>query len=175
VFSLVGIRNWIVSHQFAPTSTELGITLLGGNPPPADVVLDVTARKAIYDRIGIGGHTVEVIEYAIAAPGSFAANIGRKALFALGFYEPYAAGWGYSPVYVAAWVSAAAGVTILLRSSGPASMMLIPLLIAVTQYIAVVIVYPKGERLILPVHTMLLPYSAVAAHALWARAMAAVR
>jgi hypothetical protein len=47
--------------------------------------------------------------------------------------------------------------------------MLIPLLIAVTQYIAVVIVYPKGERLILPIHTMLLPYSAIAAQALWAR------
>ena len=28
-------------------------------------------------------------------------NLGRKALFVLGFYEPYAPGWGYSPVYIA--------------------------------------------------------------------------
>jgi len=39
--------------------------------------------------------------------------------------------------------------------------MLLPALIALTQFIAVVIVYPKGERLIVPMHTLLVPYSAV--------------
>ena len=42
-----------------------------------------------------------MIEYAISEPGLFAMNLGRKALFVLGFYEPYAPGWGYSPVYIA--------------------------------------------------------------------------
>jgi hypothetical protein len=169
VFSLIAIRNWIVSHQFVPTSTELGITLYGGNPPPADMVLDPSPRRAFYERFGMGGYTVDVIEYAIASPSAFAANMARKAVFALGFYEPYAEGWGYSPVFIATWISALFGVAILVRSDRRDLAMLVPLLIAVTQYLAVVIVYPKGERLILPVHTLLIPYSAVAVHALWVR------
>ena len=172
VFSLVAIRNALVSYQFAPTSTELGITLVGGNPPPPGLVLDSSKRAPLYDRLGIGGYTREVIEYAIAAPGLFAANMGRKALFALGFYEPYAEGWGYSPVYIAVWLSAILGLVAALRHAGgrpvPA---LIPLLVAITQYVAVVIVYPKGERLILPVHTVLLPYAAIAAYEVWAGAL----
>jgi hypothetical protein len=168
VFSLIAVRNWIVSHQFAPTSTELGITLRGGNEPPPGLVLDPAPRKAFYDRFGIGGYTAEVIEYAIAAPGPFAANLGRKALFALGFYEPYAEGWGYSPVFIAAWVSALAGLTLLLRhDGGPTIPLLLPLMVAITQFAAVVIVYPKGERLILPVHVLLIPYAAIAAQALF--------
>lgn len=115
--------------------------------------------------------TIEVIEYAIAAPGPFAANMDHKALFALGFYDLYAPGWGMSPVYIAVWLSAIAGLLIVWRyADADRIAVILPLLIALTQYVAVVIVYPKGERLILPVHTMLLPYSAVAAYALWARA-----
>lgn len=176
VFSLVTIRNWVVSHQFAPTSTELGITLRGGNEPPPGVLIDASSRMGLYETLGIDGNTIEVVEYAITAPQSFAANLGRKALFGLGFYEPYAPGWGYSPVYIAVWIGAMFGVTIAVRAAGtqwvPAVM---PLLIAVTQYAAVVIVYPKGERLILPVHTLLLPYAAIAAHELWRRATGSSR
>jgi hypothetical protein len=165
VFSLIAIRNAIVSHQFAPTSTELGVTLLGGNPPPAGLALNPAARKGLYDWLGVGGQTAEVIEYALTAPGSFAANMGRKALFALGFYEPYAEGWGYSPVYIAVWLSGVFGLVILLREGGTDRIAVtIPLLIAITQFAAVVIVYPKGERLILPIHTLLVPYAAIAAH-----------
>lgn len=172
VFSLVAIRNGVVSHQFAPTSTELGVTLRGGNEPPPDLVLSLGWRKPIYEAIGAGGYTIEVVEYAIARPGPFAANMGRKALFALGFYEPYAPGWGYSWVYIAVWMSAIAGLLVVLQGSGADRITLaVPFLIALTQYAAVVIVYPKGERLILPIHTMLVPYSAVAAYAVWTRAM----
>jgi hypothetical protein len=173
VFSLVGTRNWIVTHQFAPTSTELGVTLRGGNEPPPDLAFDPAPRRALYERFGIGGYTVEVIEYAVTAPRLFAANLGRKALFALGFYEPYAPGWGYSPVYIAVWTSALAGLIVALRVAGDGgrAAALIPLLIAMTQYVAVVIVYPKGERLILPIHMMLLPYAAIAAYAVWTRAV----
>jgi hypothetical protein len=175
VFSLIAVRNWIVSHQFAPTSTELGITLRGGNEPPAGLVFNPEPRKAFYDRFGIGGYTAEVVEYAIAAPGSFAANLGRKALFALGFYEPYAEGWGYSPVYIAVWTSALFGLGALLRQHpAPWIPVLLPLLIAITQYAAVVIVYPKGERLILPIHIMLVPYAAVAAYEALARVTASL-
>jgi hypothetical protein len=177
VFSLIAVRNWIVSHQFAPTSTELGITLRGGNEPPGDLVFDPTPRKALYETLGVGGYTIEVIEYAIAAPAAFSANMGRKALFALGFYEPYAPGWGYSPVYIATWLAAVAGVVMAWRQVPPGNgiPVLLPLSIAFTQFVAVVLVYPKGERLILPVHTLLVPYAAIAAQALWARVVARSR
>ena len=150
---------------------KLHPSLLDAAQGPPDVKLDPTPRKAIYDRLGVGGYTIEVIEYAITAPGSFAANMARKAVFALGFYEPYAPGWGYSPVYIAVWMSAIAGVLAALRRHPHATLMvLIPLMIAIAQYIAVVIVYPKGERLILPTHTLLAAYSGIAAYEWWLRA-----
>jgi hypothetical protein len=160
VFSLIAIRNWTVARVFAPTSTELGITLLGGNEVPPGVQIDLRKRAALYQRFGISDLTATVIEYAITAPGSFARNMARKAVFALGFYEPYAPGWGYSPVYIAVWTSALAGLVLAWRSER-SLVVLVPALIAITQYIAVVIVYPKGERLIVPVHTLLIPYSAI--------------
>ena len=169
VYSLIAVRNGIVSGQFAASPTGMGITLLGGNQPPPGIVIDVSARKSFYDRLGVGGYTAEVMEYAIVAPRSFIANLGRKALFTLGWYEPYAPGWGYSPVYIAVWTSAIWGLVVLARGGQPLVPMLMPLLIAITQFAAVVIVYPKGERLILPIHTLLIPYSAIAAHELWMR------
>ena len=68
------------------------------------------------------------------------------------------------------WVSAPAGMAFMVRgASAPGMVALVPLLVAMTQYLAVVVVYPKGERLILPVHTLLVPYAAIAAHAVWRR------
>ena len=163
VFSLIAIRNWIVARTFAPTSTELGITLLGGNEVPPGVAINFGARGHLYARLGIGELTATVIEYAITAPATFARHQLRKALFALGFYEPYAPGWGYSPVYIGVWVTAVLGIhrSLRMRTAAPA-VVLIPAIIALTQFIAVVIVYPKGERLIVPIHTLLVPYSAIA-------------
>lgn len=163
VFSLIGIRNWIVANTFAPTSTELGITLLGGNEPPPEVRIDLTARRGIYERFAVSENTARVLEYAITAPRTFLLGLGRKALFALGFYEPYAPGWGYSPVYILVWSSAIAGLAFALRAGiAPPRAVMLPFLISLTQFVAVVIVYPKGERLILPIHTLLVPYSAIA-------------
>jgi hypothetical protein len=167
VFSLIALRNWIAANTFAPTPTGAGINLLGGNEPPPHVTIDLSARRATYDRFGISDDSARVIEFAIVAPGEFARGLGRKALFALGFYEAYAPGWGRSPVYIAVWISAVAGLVIVLRRRHvPSLAAVLPALIALTQYAAVVIVYPKGERLILPVHTLLVPYSSVALAAL---------
>ncbi len=163
VFSLISIRNWIVAGVFAPSSTELGITLLGGNEVPPGVTINLATRAPLYQGFGISDHTATVIEYAITAPGLFAKHLGHKALFALGFYEPYAPGWGYSPVYVAVWASALVGLWLAVRRSERVIPVLLPALIAVTQFVAVVIVYPKGERLIVPIYTMLVPYSAITA------------
>jgi len=93
----------------------------------------------------------------------FAINLAKKAVFVLGFYEPYVPGWGYSPVYILTWTSALAGLWLAVRRrQGSIWPILIPALIALTQYIAIVVVYPKGERLIVPIHTLLIPYSAAA-------------
>jgi hypothetical protein len=163
VFSLVAARNWLVSHRFVPVSTEFGVTLAGGNLPPEGLQIDPANRRWLYETFGVGGHTAQTIEYAIVAPGSFTANLGRKAVFALGFYEPYAPGWGYSPVYIAVWLSAIAGLSTALRSPVVARIpLLLPLIIALTQFVAVVVVYPKGERLILPIYILLVPYAAMA-------------
>jgi hypothetical protein len=172
VLSLVGLRNWIVAGQFATASTGFGVTFYGGNTPPEGLALDLSGRAAFYQRFGVNEFTALVIEYALTAPGSFAANMGRKALFALGFYEPYAPGWGHSPVYILVWISALAGLVIG-RRDHTAWLFFLPALIALSQYAAVVLIYPKGERLILPIHTVLLPYSAIAAHALVGRLRAA--
>jgi len=163
LFSSIAIRNWVVSHRFVPVSTEFGVTLAGGNLPPEGLEINTAPRRELYKRFGLDGYTAQTIEYAISAPGSFAANLGRKALFALGFYEPYAPGWGYSPVYITVWLSAAFGIAIALRSPAvPFIPLLLPLAIALTQFVAVVLVYPKGERLILPIHVLLVPYATIA-------------
>ena len=162
VFSLITIRNAIVAGVFAPMPTELGITLLGGNEPPVGFTID-RGRAAVYQRLGISDHTATVVDYAIAEPRHFAANLLNKALFVLGFYERYAPGWGYSPVYIATWISATAGLWLTLRNrQGPIWPLLIPAIVALTQFAAIVIIYPRGERLVVPVHIMLIPYSAAA-------------
>lgn len=162
VLSLVAIRNWIVAGVPSPIPTEGAITLLGGNEPPPGLVID-PGRQPLYQRLGIGEFTATVIEYAIQEPGLFAMNLGRKALFVLGVHEPYAPGWGYSPVYILTWITAMAGIWLAVkRRRGSIWPVLIPAMISFTQFVAIVVVYPKGERLIVPVHIMLLPYCATA-------------
>jgi hypothetical protein len=61
-------------------------------------------------------------------------------------------------------------VALIWRAGGdhrPAA--LVPLILAATQFVAVVVIYPKGERLILPIHIVLVPYAAITAHQLVAR------
>ena len=162
IFALPAIRNWIVAGTLSPIPTEGAITLLGGNEPPPGLEIPAPRRPA-YQRLGISDITATVIEYAIQQPRLFALNLARKALFVLGVHEPYAPGWGYSPVYILNWITAMAGIWLVVkRRRGPISLMLMPAVVALTQFVAIVIVYPKGERLIVPVHIMLLPYTAAA-------------
>ena len=163
VFSLVAVRNRVVSGQWVMTSTGMGVTLLGGNEPPTDVVIDLQTRGPIYRRLGLNDFTSQVVEYAIVAPKAFAMHQGRKALFALGFYEPYAPGWGYSLIYIACWILAVGGVVVAMRvARAPLPAIWLPGVIAASQFIAVVAVYPKGERLILPIYALLVPYAGIA-------------
>ena len=103
-----------------------------------------------------------MIEYAITEPGLFACNLGRKALFVLGFLRAVRAGLGLLAGLHAIWITAIAGLWLAIKRRRPMWPILIPLLISLTQFIAIVVVYPKGERLVVPIHTLLIPYSAIA-------------
>jgi hypothetical protein len=62
-----------------------------------------------------------------------------------------------------------AGVWSVVRAKQvPFGTAILPALIAFTQFAAVVIIYPKNERLILPFHVLFAPYAAVALERLWA-------
>ena len=174
---MIAVRNGIVVREFVPMPTEFAITLLGGNELPAGVHLDFTRRGPLYDRLGVNSITRQVVEYAITAPGAFARNLGRKALFALGYFEPYAAGWGYSLVFLGVSLGSAIGFVLALgvRASRRRPIVCLPGLIAMSQFLAVVVVYPKGERLILPFHIILIPYAAVALRSRSARAHMVLR
>jgi len=162
LFSLIAVRNWVVAHEFAMTSSEFGVTLLGGNEPPADLVM-APGRAAQYARLGLSEPTARVLDYALAAPGAFLLHQARKTLFALGIYEPYAPGWGYSPIYIAGWLLAVGGVIVAVRAGRvPPIAAVLPALIAASQFAAVVGVYPKSERLILPIYALLMPYAGIA-------------
>jgi hypothetical protein len=170
VMSVIAIRNWVVVQRLILMPGELPVTLFGGNEPPPNVVIDEERHRALYDRFGLHPFTRQVIEYAWTAPGPFLANLRNKALFALGYFDLYAPGWGYSAGLLALSLAAAVGLVVTVRGSAmPLSVALLPALIALTQYVAVVIVYPKGMRLILPFHALMVPYAAVAADALLRR------
>ena len=163
IFSLMAARNWIVAGQFAMTSSGMGVTLLGGNEPAREIAIDLPARGALYERLGFNESTAQVVEFAIVTPKAFALHQGRKALFALGFYEPYAPGWGYSPINVAMWMLAIGGLAVALRAGRvPPLLIATPAMVAVSQFVAVVLVYPKSERLILPIYALLVPYAGIA-------------
>ncbi len=165
VFALLAARNWFVVHEFAPTPNELPVTLLEGNEPPSGLKLDPSRHRPLYDRFKLHPFTRQVVEYALTAPGSFAFNLGRKALFALGFYEPYAPGWGYSVAFIAIWAASIAGFVVAMRArAAPPITVSLPAIVALSQAAAVVVVFPKGERLILPFYAVLIPYAAVAVH-----------
>jgi hypothetical protein len=162
LFSLITVRNAVVAHTLVSTPTGLGVTLLSGNEPPADMTFDLTTRGALYDRFGLNEFTRKVVEYAIQRPFAFALNMARKSLFALGFYEIWAPGWGVSPVYILGWAAAILGLFVVWRADRlPVSVAGLPALIGLMHVASVVVVYPKGERLILPFHMLMAPYSCI--------------
>jgi hypothetical protein len=167
VMSVIAIRNWVVVHQLILMPGELPVTLYGGNEPPAGVKVDEERHRALYDRFGLHPFTRQVVEYALTAPALFFRNLLNKALFALGYFDLYAPGWGYSMGLLVLSFASVIGVVLALQSpAAPLEVVLLPALIALTQYLAVVVVYPKGMRLILPFHALMVPYAAVAVHAL---------
>ncbi len=169
VVATATVRNWVVTHTFVPVTTGFGINLYLGNEPPPTVQPAPVARAALYERLKIENQTRAVIEYAVQAPGQFVANLERKALYTMGLFD-----WsnlrigetGTSYAYVGMWCAALVGVARLLRSrvvlAGP--LVWLPLVAAVSHFLAVVLIFPYvyGDRLILPLYPLLLPYAALA-------------
>src|SRR5206468_4045338 len=125
-------------------------------------------REAAYARLGIVGQTRAVSEYAVQAPGLFLRNLGGKALFAVGLFgqSGIPGQRGTSWWYVGMWCAALAGVIRILASPRAASWALkaIPGAAAVSHFLSVVLIFPYGygDRLILPLYPLLIPYAAFA-------------
>jgi hypothetical protein len=162
VSSLATVRNWVVAHQVVLISSEGPIVLFVGNsPPPLETP---PAYKARYDRLGIDPRVQAVTEYARQQPRAFARGLWRKARFTLGWFEAMVPGSGTSLFYIGVWMSAFAGM-VLLRRIQPRSLPLaaIPLLLALSHFAAVVVFQPHvyGDRLIMPLYVLLVPFAAL--------------
>ena len=173
------LRNWVVSRTFVPVATSFGINLYIGNTPPRELAPTPAERAAVYERLEVAQPTQSVIEYAIQAPSAFLDNLGDKALYSIGFFERSGIRGnggerGTSWLYVGIWCAALAGAIRLLRSSTPYGMAVasLPGLAALCHFSAVVMIFPHvyGDRLILPIYPLLIPYAAFALEpvAVWA-------
>ena len=165
VTSLATLRNAIVAHTFVPIASSGPVNLFLGNEPKTPVVIPVRHATA-YASVGLDQFTQRVVEYAIQRPEAFADGLGRKALYTLGWFEALVPGDGYSSFYMLTWLSAVLGIVRMRTRTSTASMpsALTPLLLALTQFVSVVMIFPNvyGDRLILPFYLLLIPYCAVA-------------
>ena len=168
VVSFITIRNAAVAHVFKPLPGEFGVTFAGGNEPPPGLAIDPGKHQALYQALHVDDNTAHVIEFALTAPAAFATNLWHKALFAFGYYEPYAPGFGSSVMFIVVSIAGFVGLRYVVRAKQvPFAVAILPALIAFSQFAAVVIIYPKHERLILPFQVMFAPYAAVAIEKLW--------
>jgi len=168
VSSLATVRNWVVAHRLVLITTEGPPTLLQGNPPPP--LLDTPpAVQKWYDRFDVDPRTQKVFEFVRQQPWQFAAGLGRKAQYTLGWFGTLLDGAPTSRFYIATWAVAAAGV-VLLPWLRPVSvpLALVPLALAASHFLALVLIMPQVyvDRMIVPMYLLLVPYAAIPAAAL---------
>lgn len=169
VLGMLTLRTWIVSGTFALIPSEGPVTLLIGNTPPRPLAPPPPERRAVYDRFQLPDSGRTFIEYALQAPGEFSLNLWRKALYTVGFFERsgiQALGVAVpdtSWLYVGMWCAAVVGTFRLLRAVTPTrwALVALPGLIALSHFIVVVLFLPNvyGDRLILPLYPLLVPYA----------------
>lgn len=106
---------------------------------------------------------MRVLDGGWHAPGAFVSQLGRKALYTLGVFEPFLPGRGWSPLLVTTWILACGGLLVAGRARPPVEW-LVPATLALTHFAAVTLIFPHahGDRLILPFYVLLLPYVGVA-------------
>ena len=158
VVGLATLRNHVAASRFVLVTTSFANNFYLGNPPPPGTSMH---DHAIFRWLAVEDPTRLALEGAWHAPGAFATNLGRKALYTLGFFDAYLPGRGWSPLLVVTWVVSLAGVVMACRRGGRRNPALwVPLAFAVTHAAAVTVIFPHahGDRLILPFYVMLLPY-----------------
>lgn len=165
VVSLATIRNWVVARELVPIASSGSVNLFIGNEPKVKPVMP-PSHKAQYERLGFDAYTQMVAEYARQRPGAVLDGLRRKAMYTLGFFDSLMPGAGQSRFYPVVWGLALAGL-FLIPSVGrreSAWAVAIPLLVAATHFAAVVAIFPNvyGDRLIVPVYVLIVPYVAVA-------------
>jgi hypothetical protein len=157
------IRNWIVAHRFVAISSEGPIVLSVGNTPPPLTI--PPTHKALYDRLGLDPLVQAVVEYARQQPRAFGRGLWKKAQYTLGWFEAIRPDAGTSTFYLVTWMTALVGVAILPWVAPRRSLIaaMIPLLVAVSHFAVVVVFQPHvyGDRLIMPLYVLLVPYAAV--------------
>ena len=148
-----------------------GYAILAGNEPPRPLDAAPPGRTALYDGLGLEPPTRTVAEYAFQLPRELVGNLTRKAVYAVGLFELSGidavgadvpdASW----VYVALWCAALAGAVRLLRAPVGFTwpVVLLPALLALSHFAAVVLIMGHwyGDRLILPLYPLLVPYAAL--------------
>lgn len=168
VVSLATMRNWIVAREFVPINNSGSLNLSIGNQPTFKLAPTPPGRMATYTRLRLDANTQDVAEYACQAPGMFLDGIRRKALFTLGWFESLVPGAGRSDLYIGEWAAAVVSVGLLLAGLVPSAVSLtvaaLPLLLALSYFAAVVIIFPNGygDRFIFPFYALLVPYVAMA-------------
>jgi hypothetical protein len=140
------------------------VVLAQGNPAPATVVVP-TERRALYANLGLDPSTQTVVEYARQQPRTFVRGLWAKARFTLGWFESSLAAAGTSWLYIATWLLAVLGVAMLpwTRTAMPRSAALVGALVALSHFAVLVVFLPYvyGDRMIVPLYVLLVPYAAL--------------
>ena len=166
VMSLATIRNWVAAGQFVPVATSGSTVLHMGNAPATPMSIPAE-RQATYRRLGLDKHLQAVVEYAWWQPRAFFGNWAAKARYTLGWFDELSEDHERtSAFYVAAWLTALAGLVMLPWAPSQASLCarLIPMLMALSGFATAVMFFPYvyKDRLILPFYALLVPYAGIA-------------
>ena len=163
ITSTATIRNWIVARQFVAIASEGAVVLFVGNSPPQLTI--PPSYKAQYERLGLDPKVQAVAEYARQQPRNFARGLWRKAQYTLGWFDAIRPGAGTSIFYIATWMMTLAGVALLpwMAPGRSLSVAVIPLLVAASHFAVVVLFQPHvyGDRLLMPLYMLLVPYAAL--------------
>ncbi len=167
VTSLATYRNWVVSAKAVMIASSGSINFYLGNQPPMKIEIPAD-HKTQYVSLGLDENVQVSLEYGRQHPRAFFDGWRKKAIYALGWFGDLAPEMGRSDFFIAMWVMALIGLLVWMRGPSwlpPVGMAgLIPLGIALAQFVALVIVFPTaGDRLILPLYALLIPYVAIAA------------
>ena len=177
VVGLATVRNGIVSGRFVLISSSLPDNLYMGNPS-APLPEPHDGRHAWMEWVARDARTRAVVEYAYHAPGEFTTGLLRKAAYALGLESAFAvtrpaafaSTIGIHPTLPWIWMTALVGGVMLLVGGRPLTLaQLVPALVALSHFAAIVAIFPYSERLVLPFYALLVPYAAIPFGALLSR------